>query len=236
MFEKYRLDNRLRQIGSWTEEVAQINAMIVKNKLSLYKQLLRNPLDVKVVEGTSTLLEAQIHNWNGLREIILNLRPETNLEGELSGLMKSALEVLFRGRNMLNRIIFLISAQRDNLKKNNFQAFKSNFKEELAIYKEYESMMSNVPDELLHEMRVALKERKIDEKHTPKFRSYIANVILFVIFSGLFSFYDPSLFKNRFGNLKNALLTLGIMVAWTFVSSNIYKELAKLRLRIKAYR
>jgi len=72
MFEKYLLDKKLRMIMMTTIEVGQINQVLIKQKIALYKSLSKSPNQGEIINKTLSVIQKQDEILRTIKILIVN--------------------------------------------------------------------------------------------------------------------------------------------------------------------
>jgi len=136
--------------------IGEYNQDLIKRKLSLYKQLLRNP-DEQSFRESLDIIKEQDEYLRRIQDLIIDLE---NMRGvNMTEHVKLAYSFLERGKSMLNRLLQSFFSQRSALEdkhksmKDNIGLYITYFKKELGVYKEYESLSKEFPPELTREVK-----------------------------------------------------------------------------------
>ncbi len=228
MFEKYLLDRRLRHIMMATIEIGKINQYLIKQKLSLYKKLLRNP-DQELIEQTLSTIQEQDDSLRTIKKLMIDLEYKRGLK--LTPHIKIALSLISRGESLLNDFLHTFYSQRCALTDKHadmdvkIRNYRTYFKRELAAYEKYEKLAKKLPPELMREV----KNEAIEFLHTYDLQDYVKVTTLTLVLYGIMGFVKPEIIRENFKDAEHTILTLGIIVATCYFYNRLSKWLRKIK-------
>ena len=227
MFEKYRFHNKLRFILWYIVKVRAENKSDVKQKLRLFKKLKQNPTQ-QDIEDTLKIIENQEEFLRGVNSWIVSSISVGNALGDVGKLNdngKIIIDLFIRGQSLLRNLLLIIHSQKSALLESaeisgKINKYKSYFKDELKVYKEFEALAVDIPKEVFDELSIETLKRE----PFPTLEEYVIPLLTVMIMYAAVGAINPKLVEDSFNHIEGVLINLGIIGSGLYIVNRIVRR------------
>ncbi len=227
MFDKYRFHNNLRFILWGIAKFRAENKSDVKQKLRLFKKLKQNPTQ-QDIEDTLKIIENQEEFLRGINSLIISSVSVGNALGDVGKLNakgKIIIDLFIRGQSLLRNLLLIFHSQKSTLLESaeisgKINKYKSYFKDELKVYKEFEALAVDIPKEVFDELAIELVKRE----PFPALEEYLIPLLTVMIMYAAVGAINPKLVENSFNYIEGILINLGFIGSGLYIVNRIVRQ------------
>jgi len=220
MFEN-NYENFLKSLVVEVLELQISNRHMVRVKLRLYLQLSGNSTQENI-DITQEIIKAQESGYQLFRSSVLSLLEFRGLT--MTPHIMELVTLVNEGHVLLDRLIASLTRQRASLAElhasnDALQSYRSHFKEELEVYREFDQLSDTMPGNYIDNIRKELSRNKLGTKVNEKLQALIIAVVIL----GVLGIIKPDIFKRYLNDIDLLPYTVGGIIVGVVIGGVVMK-------------